>query len=289
MPVHELLKKLFKMYGRVTPQKLQDQEDMIRRMTYDPVNPIDGIFTAIDELAHYTDAADTPYSQPQIVNMGYIILNKTGFFRRWILDWNNKPTVQKIWMNFKEFFREAHQQLRETTSLQQQQSTFQANAVQEILSELRNELRTAQVDTASVQPSLENLSTVTPDTAASTISDLKSEVSTLKEMIHHMSTRPNLFPPQQLPPWTVPPNYFLPHPMYCNQVTPQNEVSSNPEPKQEKRRIFYCWTHGACLHSSDRCLHRAPGHQPTATFKNRMGGSTKNVRMPAQVQPQATN
>ena len=40
----------------------------------------------------------------------------------------------------------------------------------------------------------------------------------------------------------------------------------------------YCWTHGACGHTSKECRTRADGHQTAATFQNRMGGSTKNVR-----------
>ena len=37
--VHQLIKKLYQLYGRVTPQKLQNQEDKIRQMVYDPINP----------------------------------------------------------------------------------------------------------------------------------------------------------------------------------------------------------------------------------------------------------
>ena len=87
-------------------------------MMYDPMNPIDVIFIAIDDLVHYADAANSPYTQAQIINMGYIILNRTGFFRRWILDWNDRPQIRKTWENFEIHFREAQHQLRETTSRQ---------------------------------------------------------------------------------------------------------------------------------------------------------------------------
>ncbi len=78
-------------------------------MVYYPANPINGIFTAIDELVHYVDAAGSPYTQAQIINKAYIILNETDYFQRWILDWNTKPAVQKTWTNFKIHFLEAHQ------------------------------------------------------------------------------------------------------------------------------------------------------------------------------------
>ena len=36
---------------------------------------------------------------------------------------------------------------------------------------------------------------------------------------------------------------------------------------------LYRWTHGGSNHLSSVCRARAPGHQDTATFENRMGGS----------------
>jgi hypothetical protein len=46
---------------------------------------------------------------------------------------------------------------------------------------------------------------------------------------------------------------------------------------------FYCWTHGATIspsHTSGTCKHRAPGHQPTATFANTMGGCEQLFKPP---------
>ena len=64
-------------------------------MVYDPQHPIDGVFTAVDELANYAEAASTPYSQPQCINLAYRILNRSGVFQRWIIEWNQLPQVQK--------------------------------------------------------------------------------------------------------------------------------------------------------------------------------------------------
>ena len=172
LSVHELIRQLFRMYGRVTPPKLLEQEEKIRQMTYGPINPIDGIFTAIDDLVHYANAAASPYTQAQIVNMGYLILNRTGVFRRWILEWNVCTPLQKTWTNFKIHFRTAHHQLKETTSLQQHQSSFQVNAVKEFLHELKNELR----NDVSVHPQQDDalpattISAVSSESTSSTIS-----------------------------------------------------------------------------------------------------------------------
>ena len=40
----------------------------------------------------------------------------------------------------------------------------------------------------------------------------------------------------------------------------------------------YCWSHGACAHSSSECNSPHDGHQSTATFQNMQGGSTNNLQ-----------
>jgi len=39
----------------------------------------------------------------------------------------------------------------------------------------------------------------------------------------------------------------------------------------------YCWTHGACAHSSVNCRSKKPGHQDDATFQDMKGGCTDYV------------
>lgn len=44
----------------------------------------------------------------------------------------------------------------------------------------------------------------------------------------------------------------------------------------------YCWSCGACCHNSTDCFPEKmkPGHQDSATFENKMGGSTQNCNKP---------
>ena len=74
----EIIRHLFHVYDRVIPQTLFEQEQKVHQMVYDPQHPIDGIFTAINELVNYAEAANTLYFQPQCINLGYQILNRTG-------------------------------------------------------------------------------------------------------------------------------------------------------------------------------------------------------------------
>ena len=160
----------------------------------------------------------------------YIILNGTGYIHCGILDKNNCPTVQKTWINFKSHFRKAHHQLWETTSLQQQQqTTFQANTVQEILTELRNELKDNTADDASIQPSVANINAVTNGTST-TLTSLQSDVAMLKDMINHMAAQPPQAQPPHQQPWVPPQNLYYPYPpLYCNQVSdPSSATTDTP-------------------------------------------------------------
>ena len=100
-------------------------------------------------------------------------------------------------------------------------------------------------------------------------------------------------PFQQPPPWQTQP-YCMPiqpYQGYAHQASPypyqqQMGQPSNQMNNQRKRMIFYCHTHGACFHPGIKCCNKGPNHQDNATFTNRMGGSTKNVRgVPQQQQP----
>lgn len=55
------------------------------------------------------------------------------------------------------------------------------------------------------------------------------------------------------------------------QLTTGNHTLSQPTlPPQPKK---YCWTHGACGHTSTDCNYPATGHVPNATATNRQGGA----------------
>jgi hypothetical protein len=46
---------------------------------------------------------------------------------------------------------------------------------------------------------------------------------------------------------------------------------NNNRPAQPRS---YCWTHGACAHTSSDCNRQSEGHQNAATFANMLNGST---------------
>ncbi len=47
--------------------------------------------------------------------------------------------------------------------------------------------------------------------------------------------------------------------------------------KPIRPRDKYCYTHGLASHTSKECNRRCPDHKEEATFRNRMGGSTRGI------------
>ena len=127
MSIHEVLRYLFRIFGKITPAKLHDKETSIRKLVYDPTEPVDVILNPIDDLVDYAAAANSPYSNKQTINFSYIIMLNTNEFGTYICEWNRKPPDTTTWANFKNFFRNAHAELRDTSELVAHNTPYHAN------------------------------------------------------------------------------------------------------------------------------------------------------------------
>ena len=92
-------------------------------------------------------------------------------FQRWILDWNAKPQVQWSWRNFNSHFRKAHQELKEISNLQVQDTTHHANSIKEMIQDLRNKIQAASVPQPN-QEVIPPLMSVSENSSDSSISAL---------------------------------------------------------------------------------------------------------------------
>ena len=217
--IHTVIRHLFDVYGNVTPQTLQDKEQEVKATVYDLRDPIDSIFTKIEDLLEFSGAAGSLFTQPQCINIAYVILNKTGKFQLSIRDWNRKSSPQKTWINFKDPFRSAHKELRESTDITLQDSHLNhANLVKEVVEGVQQVLL--------------------PSTAEDSVDDLLLQVANAAKL----------------------------------KSSPSPTLPTGP---RRERRQYYCWTHGLCYHSGDRCRTKKEGHQDTATLQNKMGGNTR--------------
>jgi hypothetical protein len=305
-PVYNIIDHLSTTYGRVTAQMFDDKSELLRQMTYDPNQPIDNIFTAVDELADFAELARNNITQRQCVSRAYLILNKSGKLKEAIREWNRKPTGNQNWINFKVHFRQAHNEYRETSNMTLEQAEREQNnaqLVQQIMEGVQSALPSSH---SSVNEELtEEVANVATQVnhQSQIIPHLIQQMQQMQTMMQQLQQQPHYHPsppPFQPPPFQSPhnpPNNPPPNP-WTTPGQPSDQFQggggrgrgrgrgrggrgrgrgrgrgpSNAGP----RVLKYCWSHGGCNHTGAECNTPAQGHQVNATFANKMGGNTHN-------------
>ena len=175
------------------------------------------------------------------------------------------------------------------------------NAIEEnqsIMANVANHIDDMSENQENIPPT--NESSQQANAAASTKdnSDLGKMIQTLAKEIAAMKSTQNYNhypqqqpyqPFQQFQPYPPPPYMYYPNP-YGGRGGRANgggrgggrggrggyggrgRGSWNNNPRTDTSK--YCWSHGACNHGSAQCKKPKEGHQWSATFKNKMGGST---------------
>jgi hypothetical protein len=162
--VHEVLEHLRIVYGRVSPQMLEDRAEELRTMSYNTQHPVDIVFNAVEDYADFAELGDDlAITQSQKIAKAYIILNKTRRFKNDITDWNRLPAIEKTWTNFKDQFRRAHQELRETTDVTLDESDLQrsnAHLVQQVVEGMQHAMSNdANTDHSEILSQMSNSAT----------------------------------------------------------------------------------------------------------------------------------
>ena len=104
--------------------------------------------------------------------------------------------------------------------------------------------------------------------AATTSPDLASIQQQLQQLVAIMAATTTTASPSAAPPA---PRFIQPPARADGRGRGRGRGGRGQTPPSPRK---YCWTHGACAHSSTDCNNKAPGHQTTATFTNMQGGST---------------
>ena len=144
--VQQILAYLQTAYGRVSPQMLEDHEQELRNLSYNPRLPIDVVFNAVED---YIDFAELT-SQQQTVAKAYIAINKKRRFKTTITEWNCRPESIKNWINNKTHFHQVHQEFRETTDITIEESELQqnhANLVRQVVEGVQSAMTPTGTDT----------------------------------------------------------------------------------------------------------------------------------------------
>ena len=246
--LRDVLTHLFTTHGKVTPQQIRTKEHAICNMAFDISQPVDTVFNAIDDLADLAEHANSALSQQQMMDLAYVIFAKHPILQQDLRSWNRMTIVQRTWANMITHFREAQEDL---SSLPTAGDIFhQANSMSTMADLVAQRLLEAM-------PTPPQEAEATPDTVNTVITQreisLAAREAALLTQMQEMMT--------MLRTGTV------------NTHTQQrrnnrgrgggngggrNNTTTSTSTNGGGRRApgprQYCWSHGACAHSSSNGL-----------------------------------
>ena len=253
-----ILSHLFDTYVHLTSDDLKAAEEKVQIYFWNIAEPPNVFYKLIEDLEDIAEAAALPKSTAQLINFGLDVIRKTGEFEKYLAKWNKKDSNDKTWDNFKKHFNEAYWELRQVRGPTIKNTPFhQAHSLVEKISDDFNKMRaevlhtiTTSTPTVPTNPTLSEMSTITNNNFSAnnmsnaTDTNLHQLIAQLQQQIEHLQQNSNA-----------------------------TSATTQRKPNRRKNVSKYCWTHGACAHSSEECTNRKPGHVPTATFENKQGGS----------------
>ena len=101
------------------------------RTAYDATEPIETLYNQIEQAVDIAEAGQQPYTNAQILTRAYTLILQTGLLDDACSDWDDKPTTQKTWAEFKVHFAKALKKLRQQQSTASKTGMHAANAVLE--------------------------------------------------------------------------------------------------------------------------------------------------------------
>jgi hypothetical protein len=104
-----MLDHLFMAYGNITAVDLENNFEQMRR-AWDPHQPVESLFKQIQDCDDYSESGGVLIEHPQQINVCYAHIFATGHLMSACYRWNEKPSVEKTWAQFKTHFAEAHRQ-----------------------------------------------------------------------------------------------------------------------------------------------------------------------------------
>ena len=269
-----VLAYLFDLYGKVPSEEVKQKETEIRSMSFHPADPLILLYNPIEKLRRMAEAAEIPYTTHQLLDIGLTVIRNTRDFERALGDWELLPPIQKTWATFKDHFKDAQKQLRAIRGPTMQQAGY--HHANHLASQLRDDIMKRDTELLTVIQSAIETSSTPPSLAPSDISTVTSQSQQQINAVQRDPVQLEILKllqqmQQSMAVSTTQGN--------TNRNTGQQNRNRPPRKTPDNasfvrnRKDKYCWTHGACGHTSGQCISKAPGHQDTATMENRMGGS----------------
>ena len=210
---------MFDTYSDISPQELCAITLQVENLHFPPHEPVDTIFTEIEELATISELARAPITSQQKINMGYLLLQNTQLYSTALTKWNQLPQQDLTWERFKAHFRNAQKALRRTGAL----TINDAMNHSELLNLVQQGVHLALAEKPPSEPT-----DITSTSGSSSTHQLNSVTSdiTLQTLNQQMELMQQMMATMQ-----------------------SMQASSRPQSQQSKQRrnpnqSKYCWTHG---------------------------------------------
>ena len=262
---------LFKVYGKIRPEFLLQKKNEVESKRYDLSDPLDTIFNEIEDLAELGELSNKPFSETQLVDFGFIILNKCRAFRSDIREWIRRPAHEHTYANFKLHFTEAHQELRATDATVDELGYHSANA---IVQQIVEQMQAAEDDIPPPPPPQPPVIQPPPVEQIPQANAVVTQTTLMTQMMEQLARMEERAIERDNPPYRGPGRGNRDR--YRGRGRGRHNRSGQGGGHQARRGGKYCHTHGNCAHTSQECETRAEGHKATATFSNMQGGSTAN-------------
>ena len=107
-------------------------------LTLSPSEPVDSIFSEIDDLAAISEIAKAPLIATQKINMAYILFSKQHVYKSALRKWDEQLDDHQSWDNFKEHLRFCYKALKCTGALTVQEALDQDNVMNLVTTGITN-------------------------------------------------------------------------------------------------------------------------------------------------------
>jgi hypothetical protein len=286
--VRELVQYIIHTYSRIDPTQLADCYTKMTR-PYDLQDPIETLFTQIDDGVRYALAGGQPYGEAQYVNIAFLLILATQSLPLACAEWQRRVPNMQSWPLFKAFFTEAHRENRMISQTALRSGYHTANMATELPTGTRassniahqyNHPHLVPEAPSEITTVLANLATATGADRATvaaltkSLAELtavtKAQAEELRRLIQsgHTASTPGTT------------NHSSATVVRGNgrqRRSGTNDQGGGGRPLYKTNNNNYCWSHGyqvGLQHTSATCTTRKAGHNPAATKTDIMGGDT---------------
>ena len=274
--ITDIMTYLIKIYGQIKPEQHQEMKKEVEDYVYDPTLPIDILFNKIEFFSDVSDFANKAFPDDDKIDTAYITLNTCGVFKEGLKGWNKLPSTSKTWDAFKKFFRKEHLELDKVDALSKQESSLNHAALLQqqatMFEQMEERIKDNMVDT------INNMANQYTNDHESEKEEKYDDMSAMQSALSTITGNSSKSNKEMKKFFELMFKKMENLEKKCDKgnITPSTETSL-VNPKNGKAWRRYCWTCGCCDHWGRFCSNRKPGHKVDATFKNRLGGSTKGV------------